>query len=56
MKNLYFYKAYFKHEHPDYIATNFPVRRPKSIDSTCIRVVPISIFHYLIARIFRFKS
>lgn len=56
MKNLYFYKAYFKHEHPDYIATNFPVRRPKSIDSTCIHVVPISIFHYLVARIFRFKS
>lgn len=56
MKTLYFYKAYFKRERPDYIATTFPVRRPKSIDSTCIHVVPISIFHYLIAKVFRFKS
>lgn len=53
---MYFYKAFFKDGEVDYIITNFPARRPKSIDSTCTHLERISIFHYMIAKIFRFKS
>lgn len=53
---MYFYKAFFKDGEVDYIVTNFAARRPKSIDSTCIRLEHISFFHYIIAKIFHPNS
>lgn len=52
---MYFYKAFFKDGEIDYIITNFPARRPKSIDSTCIRLERISALNYFFHKIFHFK-
>ena len=44
---IYFYKAYYNDgSKPEVIATNFPVRRPKSIATECIKVKPSNIFAY----------
>ena len=44
---IYFYKAYYNDgSKPEVIATNFPVRRPKSIATECIKVKPSNILAY----------
>ena len=49
---MYFFKAFFKNGTVDYVITTFPVRRPKSIDTDCIKVERISVFKYFFCKIF----